>query len=224
MHGSQSHPNDAPLTAAEALKEEFIQLHGPLPGYHEWLKQLPAEPALWRLHQDHFKNPKPLVEDLLAAVTPLTRFLKSFLSAETARTLEACQRSPLICDSFLESLANDLNSVIGGGQPLYEKERFASIKLTPETEALARSAPTGQRLEILNRLLLEEAFPASIARVWDTLAGVYALLHTRTRTALCLSGGGIRSATFGLGVLQGLAKRDLLGETDWPTPMHVEDF
>src|SRR5438309_5495001 len=28
--------------------------------------------------------------------------------------------------------------------------------------------------------------------------------------ALCLSGGGIRSATFALGILQGLAKQDLL--------------
>jgi hypothetical protein len=32
-----------------------------------------------------------------------------------------------------------------------------------------------------------------------------ARLHTGKRTALCCSGGGIRSATFGLGVLQGLA-------------------
>jgi hypothetical protein len=32
-----------------------------------------------------------------------------------------------------------------------------------------------------------------------------ARLHAGKRTALCLSGGGIRSATFGLGVLQGLA-------------------
>ena len=215
MHGSQSHTSNSPLTAAEALKEEFIQLHGPLPGYHAWLNQLPAQPRLWLFRKDHFKNPKPLVEDLLAATTPLTGFLHERLSAETARALEACQRSPLICDAFLESLADDLNRVVAGGQPLYDKERFASVKLTPETEALAKSAPAGQRLEILNRLLLEEAFLGAIAKVWDTLAGVYSLMHTHTRTALCLSGGGIRSATFGLGVLQGLAKRDLLGEFDY---------
>src|ERR1700755_818593 len=35
------------------------------------------------------------------------------------------------------------------------------------------------------------------------------------RTALCFSGGGIRSATFGLGVLQGLAQRGLLTEFDY---------
>ena len=34
-------------------------------------------------------------------------------------------------------------------------------------------------------------------------------------TALCLSGGGIRSAAFGLGVLQALAGRQLLGRFDY---------
>jgi Patatin-like phospholipase len=35
---------------------------------------------------------------------------------------------------------------------------------------------------------------------------VVALLHTKDRGALCVSGGGIRSASFALGVIQGLAK------------------
>jgi hypothetical protein len=43
------------------------------------------------------------------------------------------------------------------------------------------------------------------------MARVYAFLHGRNRWALCLSGGGIRSATFGLGLLQALAQGDLLG-------------
>src|SRR5688572_23614521 len=35
-------------------------------------------------------------------------------------------------------------------------------------------------------------------------------LNDKCPAALCLSGGGIRSATFGLGILQGLSKRGLL--------------
>ncbi len=42
------------------------------------------------------------------------------------------------------------------------------------------------------------------------VAELYACLRQPPRAALCLSGGGIRSATFGLGVLQGLARHDLL--------------
>src|SRR5436190_11766044 len=36
--------------------------------------------------------------------------------------------------------------------------------------------------------------------------------HKSQRAAICLSGGGIRSATFGLGVLQGLAHNKLLNK------------
>ncbi|MDX6303281.1 MAG: hypothetical protein QOI77_250, partial [Blastocatellia bacterium] len=35
------------------------------------------------------------------------------------------------------------------------------------------------------------------------------------RSALCLSGGGIRSATFNLGLLQGLARHELLSKFDY---------
>src|SRR2546423_14760516 len=52
------------------------------------------------------------------------------------------------------------------------------------------------------------------------LTAICDLIHKRARdghkrTALCFSGGGIRSATFGLGVLQGLARRGLLKEFDY---------
>lgn len=49
------------------------------------------------------------------------------------------------------------------------------------------------------------------------LAEIYALIHKlpRKRTALCLSGGGIRSATFGLGLLQGLAHHHLIDKFDY---------
>src|SRR5437667_2153281 len=51
-----------------------------------------------------------------------------------------------------------------------------------------------------------------------TEGALYAEIHNRPKqslpplAALCLSGGGIRSATFGLGVMQGLARCGLLGE------------
>jgi hypothetical protein len=48
----------------------------------------------------------------------------------------------------------------------------------------------------------------------DRLANIFNDIHTNPRkhSALCLSGGGIRSATFALGVLQGLARRGLLDQ------------
>ncbi len=46
-------------------------------------------------------------------------------------------------------------------------------------------------------------------------ASMLPLLHAARLKALCLSGGGIRSATFNLGVLQGLAKMGVLKEADY---------
>ncbi len=47
------------------------------------------------------------------------------------------------------------------------------------------------------------------------LSALHELLHQRGASALCLSGGGIRSATFGLGVLQALARLGVLGKLDY---------
>jgi Patatin-like phospholipase len=51
----------------------------------------------------------------------------------------------------------------------------------------------------------------------ERLAALYRHIHNlpHKRTALCLSGGGIRSATFSLGVLQGLARLSLLKQFDY---------
>ena len=59
--------------------------------------------------------------------------------------------------------------------------------------------------------------PTTTASEPDRLAALYGHIHDlpQKRTALCLSGGGIRSATFALGVLQGLARLSLLKQIDY---------
>ena len=47
------------------------------------------------------------------------------------------------------------------------------------------------------------------------LHSILAANHARRHAALCLSGGGIRSASFALGILQGLARRRLLSTFDY---------
>lgn len=46
-------------------------------------------------------------------------------------------------------------------------------------------------------------------------SSVFTKLHRQRLRALCLSGGGIRSATFALGVMQGLARKGLLDQFDY---------
>ena len=58
---------------------------------------------------------------------------------------------------------------------------------------------------------------SSVAEKQARLEAAYARIHVERpqRSALCLSGGGIRSAIFGLGILQGLAKHNLLTAFDY---------
>jgi hypothetical protein len=69
----------------------------------------------------------------------------------------------------------------------------------------------------LNRRLLEEAFPEHLRKIHDVhLSAIYErIAKTGGQTALCFSGGGIRSATFALGVIQGLARHGLLKHFDY---------
>jgi hypothetical protein len=72
----------------------------------------------------------------------------------------------------------------------------------------------------VNRRILDDVFGDGMLRSRDVhLSRIYGELHKRkpdeARTALCISGGGIRSATFALGVLQGLASRGLLKRFDY---------
>lgn len=58
------------------------------------------------------------------------------------------------------------------------------------------------------KVLLEEYehLHGKVAPAPANLNEVVALLHAKERAALCISGGGIRSASFALGVIQGLAR------------------
>ena len=67
-----------------------------------------------------------------------------------------------------------------------------------------------------NRELLEAAFPREISQMRDRrLAMVFDAARKHDTAALCLSGGGIRSSTFALGIMQGFARHNLLGEFDY---------
>ncbi len=79
---------------------------------------------------------------------------------------------------------------------------------------------TGDRKQEINRRIIDAAFTGAVRQLRDVrLAHLYAKLHDRedqnARTALSISGGGIRSATFALGVLQGLAGAGILDKFDY---------
>jgi hypothetical protein len=62
-----------------------------------------------------------------------------------------------------DSAIPGLNQVISGPS-IYDRARFKDIVLRPETEQLLRQHPSGQQLARLNKLLLEDAYPAELAK------------------------------------------------------------
>ncbi len=68
----------------------------------------------------------------------------------------------------------------------------------------------------LSRVLAEEIKRTRGVTVeGENLENIFEKFHQEELTALCFSGGGIRSATFGLGIVQALAQSNLLGKFDY---------
>lgn len=113
--------------------------------------------------------------------------------------------------AFVGHLVERLNILVEG--PLLAGKEF--VALYPEAGVVVADA-SPERSSRANRLLLQSAFSPAIMRLRDVrLAAVYSKICERGHTAICLSGGGIRSATFALGVLTGLARHKLLGKFDY---------
>src|SRR6266705_5100995 len=86
--------------------------------------------------------------------------------------------------------------------------------MTKEAASANPSIPLHEVLETEFVLLhgeLPRDYPTS-TEPNTRLKAIWAAVHelSEKRAALCISGGGIRSATFGLGILQGLARCGLL--------------
>jgi len=192
-----------PLHLCQVLEEEYVALHGELP-----------EPPTWLLAPEHVRSPERLAaklqgKDLLARYLR-TRGLDATVLAREGEALRA-------------GLVQGLNAALTSGA-LYDTARFAHVKLPADLHRLATLAAEGDELVHVNRLLLEAAFADEIAPIHETrLAAIHRAIHRRAslgeqpalRTALCFSGGGIRSATFGLGVVQALAHLRLLDKFDY---------
>ena len=81
----------------------------------------------------------------------------------------------------------------------------------------ARSLADVLAEELDGKLGEEQSQDAPVVEKQARLKAIYDRIHKEEpeRSALCLSGGGLRSAIFGLGVLQGLAQKGLLRGFDY---------
>jgi hypothetical protein len=79
----------------------------------------------------------------------------------------------------------------------------------------SEAQPINQQVQSV--LARAQSWDEKLAASKKIVPDIYQVIHklSKKRSALCLSGGGVRSATFNLGVLQGLARCGLLDKFDY---------
>jgi hypothetical protein len=90
-------------------------------------------------------------------------FLRGKLEELVRADVAAYAPSNANAKALVAALVKDLNQVIAG-PPIYDKTRFGQVALRPETDALLKQSPTGLELARLNKMLIEDAYPAELAR------------------------------------------------------------
>ena len=196
-----------PLNIFHVLEEEYVALHHALPAGHPGFD--------FTSDQIVTGNETLIPEDLANAAggrsgaTACGRYLASLLGGQWTET-----RLRALSVPELVAVLNDLLK----RSDLYDAWPSTGAALRPETQEYIRlyfdvlsEKLRGEDLVRFHRLLLEDAYPTALKRLNDVrMAAIVARIHETPTAALCLSGGGIRSGTFSLGVLQALARRGLL--------------
>ena len=107
-------------------------------------------------------GPAPL-RPLKSSAEAVSLWLRGQLSPATLRALAEARVSRTNLAPALTLLTNDLNRIVSG-PCLYDAERFSGVSLRPKTLKLLAAQPVGARLAMLNRLLLEDAYPEEISQ------------------------------------------------------------
>ena len=219
---TQTPPNDRTLDVFEVIEEEYAHLHpNAVPVSNDRLftaDQVRDAVSLARILCEAIQqfdrkwesSPAHIVALYVLEAAPSLTESAQELHAAIGRRLTASD-AEVRTQAFVGHLIARFNALVDG--PLLVDKAFRP--LYPEA-GVTDADDTPERRGRANRLLLQTAFSPSIMRLRDVrLAAVYDKIRRKGHTAICLSGGGIRSATFALGVLTGLARHGLLGKFDY---------
>ena len=143
---------------------------------------------------DDFTDLNSLARVLADPPNRLAGFIQANLSDNTRAWLNKFDGSPATRADLSAALVMDLNRLMAG-PCLYTAHRFQGVNLNNNTRALLGHQPTGDALLRLNRMLLEDAYPAFLARNFlSNLKAEDAVVHrmslmveVSTRLALSLS-------------------------------------
>jgi hypothetical protein len=186
----------APIPLYQALEEEYAQVHA-----------VPYTPAGWEFTADQILDSSGVYR----AITLVAR------DARIREHFDSCLAiKPILRQSFdaKNKLAVALTALLTDTKLVERIIAACGAHLDRQMGRWQKLGVDGAESQF-NRLRLESWLGSSVRRIDDLrLKNLYAAIHAHTppQAALCLSGGGIRSATFSLGVIQSLAKQNLLND------------
>ena len=180
-----------PLTVAQMLEEELVRVHG--------LQPL-AQPHSWHFEPHHVIDENEMRD----RISDNLHFNDAYTWLAGQLDLLSRSRPYWLQLTYLCSTLLDEKAL---------KSRMISLSTRDMYLQVRREIQSGRAVDAadvtrINRTILQDLFPDEIVKVEsEHLSITLDRLRTiRNLSALCLSGGGIRSATFALGVLQGLAR------------------
>jgi hypothetical protein len=212
-----------PFEVHEVLEQEYVSIHGDLtvPEPEYTADDVIDEPwALAILNACGMTSGQACPADIQKLVKDRTGLEKP---PEAGRDSKETRRydDAVIAATRVLGIVSAINAVVTSTSPNVIEKLTVSPALTDSGRAIiddyegyTEGASTFRRREI-NRYIVDDAFLGAVKRYRDIrLSSLYTALHKRededARTALCISGGGIRTATFALGILQGLAGARIL--------------
>lgn len=112
-------------------------------------------------------DPAAFAGKLATGTDAVSVFLREQLQDSVKADLAGYAPSNANAKAMISALVKNLNQVIAGPS-MFDKARYSNVVLRPETEQLLKQNPGGQKLARLNKLLLEDAYPAELAKSSST--------------------------------------------------------
>jgi len=136
-----------------------------------------VENSATSLSGDGITDPAAFIAKLASGQDALSTFLRGQLRDSVKADLPSWSASAANAKAVISGLVKDLNQLIGGPS-IYDAPRFRDAVLRPETRQLLKQNPIGFQAARLNKMLLEDAYPAELAKSavtgWIAIGGAMA--------------------------------------------------
>lgn len=114
-----------------------------------------------------FNGRTTIFSKLKGAADPLSAHLREKFAPAARAMLDNYDPGRPPPKALAEALSDVLNRALGD-RSFYEKERFAHLQLESEAEKVLGLNPQGENLNLVNRVLLERAYPDDLPRLAQT--------------------------------------------------------